>query len=881
MNYTLNNLDILYRRVRPEKILEDFRNYRDTTKARLRYYNVPSDTFNQSAWLNLQEYTFDERRLRLDYTNDMLRTFHNDHRDIFGLLISFSEKVLRTNDNEPTCRMEYINEWNTIYNRLGQDIFVLSSLAYRDICHKQVEPEEYSFSWPSIIRSDDMRLNQIIAKGLAENHFHLKGSTQNFALTWACLMNHPEVIKKLFDKYKIFRTNLDESLILNSEDYMMDWPQRVYYAAMIRALLFRRCLSERGIEEYDGRILLSKFREFDELPMASTVYQVVRYLRYNYGKKFYQYEGGQKCIDYAITSYLYQVDEDSFVRLLGGERNFLYHCFRMQFNGSFSEEESTLLYLYLVIKCNLRAEIVQSNHVPGFQNFLYYQDRKDVLFDDFQEYDAENYRLSIADSIKANNLLKLEARIVPKESARKILAQIKNIDDKAEMAITGRQSSKIEDKILKKHRLCYHTAHFYVAHFVKSRYSKEEFAGKDRETLLVPRNKDVRKVIKQQALALADYIRICNENVGGADIRIKGIDACNVEIGCRPETFATEFRFLRAIGQLHKKKEFVEQLGVTYHVGEDFLGIVDGLRAVDEAIRYLPLRKGDRIGHGLVLGIDPREYYLDKQYEIFTTKQDLLDNIVWLLWKTSELNVKMSSAYREKLSTEARKLFYDIYKSGIMKFIDKSGEEIFDYYLSYCDSMQLRGDHPRLYINGEYKERESDLSFNGYSEYMKNGDELDVVRLNRKAARLYYLYQYDVDVKMRGLQVDSVEINDDIIELVCDLQKAMRRVVAENGLSIECNPTSNVLIGTFHRYENHPMLRFNDHKLSTKNDHRNISISINTDDLGVFDTSLSHEYALMFSAIQKKRHAEGEYDDDCIYEYLDYLRELGIEMSFS
>ena len=78
----------------------------------------------------------------------------------------------------------------------------------------------------------------------------------------------------------------------------------------------------------------------------------------------------------------------------------------------------------------------------------------------------------------------------------------------------------------------------------------------------------------------------------------------------------------------------------------------------------------------------------------------------------------------------------------------------------------------------------------------------------------------------------------------------------------------------------HTRLKFNNFHLEDNGKTVNIQVSINTDDLGIFDTSLRNEYALLFSAICQARHKKGNYNDDAIYQYLNYLRENGIRMSF-
>ena len=59
-------------------------------------------------------------------------------------------------------------------------------------------------------------------------------------------------------------------------------------------------------------------------------------------------------------------------------------------------------------------------------------------------------------------------------------------------------------------------------------------------------------------------------------------------------------------------------------------------------------------------------------------------------------------------------------------------------------------------------------------------------------------------------------------------------------------------------------------------------VSINTDDLGVFDTTLENEYALMACALDNALNAQGEhaYKSSDIYDWIDRIREMGLEQSF-
>lgn len=114
-----------------------------------------------------------------------------------------------------------------------------------------------------------------------------------------------------------------------------------------------------------------------------------------------------------------------------------------------------------------------------------------------------------------------------------------------------------------------------------------------------------------------------------------------------------------------------------------------------------------------------------------------------------------------------------------------------------------------------------------------------------------------------------------------EMQEYMRRnLIAKKSIAIECNPTSNKLIGYFDMYEQHPIVEFNDFILNPSSTKAQIIATINTDDLGVFDTSLSYEYALLFCAIRRKRHREGNYNDEQIYDYLKHIAGNGLGIIF-
>lgn len=866
MHQRREDLEILFHRTMPETILKKIRSgnsLRTSPSAfKVGFAEYTYEAYDHYSLLNLSEYSGTEVGMRKEALDASIT--ENGTGGIFSVLAMYADKVLHYNGDELTCHSEKILNWHSIYWRLGQDIFTTAWLAWLNHLECPDKMKGSKMAWPAILKTDDGRLNSILMKGVAENHFHLHGSTQSFALSWACLMNHPTRIFQLLNKNTQFKLNLNYNVSSGVDDNVMDWETRILYAAMIRALLFECCIGLHS-EENESKELRNAFRKFDYWAHASDVRKHTEMLRYVYGRKFEQIDKREVCLDYANCDGLYRVDENEDNRLLAGERCFLYQCFRRQFRGKASQIESDLFYLYLLIKSNFRSELIQTNKRYGFQNFADYQGRKNQLFGKYDEYWTESFRLSICSGAKENNICSLEARIMPEISSLKMYQVIKDLDNRVKFS-GGKDIS-----------------YFYVTHFAKTPLKNSEFGQK--KLVLQPRNYTTRSRIKKQAKALDRYMHNCDYN----NQRVWGIDACSMEIGCRPETFATEMRYLRARSRdkmeskWYRIKEYAhKEIGITYHVGEDFLDIADGLRATDEAISFLGMEKGDRIGHGLVLGIEPEEYYRIKRYRIYLRKQDYLDNLVWILFRSLELGVEIKENNRANMVDQATKLLYEIFERFICTL--ESGNPLELYYRSW----QLRGDHPELYKMGKFGMSKivSEKSYDNYRvpgglvRYNTRYDKLRPYRENRDITAIYSWYHFDNGVKSRGYQVTEFPVEKWYIDVMKELQHAMRKEIFNKGICIECNPTSNVLIGTFKSYIKHPILNFNKFHLEEDSKHMNIQVSLNTDDLGVFDTSLANEYALMLNAICRSRHEAGNYNDDAVYEYLDYLRMNGINMAF-
>lgn len=587
----------------------------------------------------------------------------------------------------------------------------------------------------------------------------------------------------------------------------------------------------------------------------------------------------EQMADYALTGMKfagYFMSELNYV--LSGERRLIYEMFRRAEikDKSLSPHIYNLFYSYLIIKQKVRSEMVQSNEWVGFDNFSAYQDRKDY-FSAGRNIEKLKAKMAVFSCLEQNVKL-LEIRITPGNTVLEDYHKIRFLEDAIDTEGT------LKDKF------------FYVVHFIK----RPDAARLDEKEYCPCRHEALRKICAKKAIALMDFRRDYPRTAG----RVLGIDAASNEIGCRPEVFAQIFRTLKkdtCFGYAENKYIKLPQLRATYHVGEDFLDLADGLRAIDEAILFLNLDCGDRIGHGLALGISVYDWYKSKEQHISLPKQDYLDNLVWLYFAIIRYKIPNLDNLKNEIEKQFQKYFSEIYGSVVdvdyMNAIldalkkEKGDREtrkpvfVFDIH-AYYNAWMLRGDAPELYKKGYYQR---DKAYTAPMEVNAVNFEYPIdfaVRKKPEPAMLYYSYHYDVKVRREGQKKIDVKVSLDYVKGVELVQKAMQREIAARGIAIESNPSSNYLIGTFKRYEEHPIIKFFNNGL-TKNYEELVACpqiwtSINTDDQGVFDIKLENEYALLARALEKKKNEKGEplYQKSMIYEWLDKLRRMGISQSF-
>lgn len=734
----------------------------------------------------------------------------SDDRNFFYVLEHFVEDKATLHDNCIRVRLGELLRWRHLAYDIGEDVLACSWLAYRFRWTDQVK---WNAEWNMSCEADDPDLQHLYGKGLADLHHHLKASTDVFSLSWICLMNH------ITHRYQAFGKMGTEKLRV-PQLYMV-----CYKAAFVRVELY---------EYLRGNAISATI-----LTEASDDYMLEKKVRALQAKinillleaKQSRYDSP---LDYALPA---MADEKEVpLRLFDGERNLLYGVLRAIYRGCGQREElSALLFFYLYAKTVLRRYLVQTNKNVGFANFSFHESRKDVFLDGHAEYERMLPLLPIIEGKRFHHLTYLETRIAPKADVAKMRETVRQMtDDWKNMQGPSNLSPNL------------------ILHFIKR--------GDDKWQMFHERHHKLRIAIRRQALTmmtLRRQMRVFFE-------KLVGIDAANTELDCRPEVFAHAFRYVRLHADDSFRGEVRSTIHYTYHVGEDFYDIVDGLRAIDEAIRFLQLEKGDRLGHCIALGIDPVAYYSQYERNVVVKKQYLIDNIVWMLSKVKAYSIMVSSGLRKQLEDRYRELVYELYERDVN--IDE-----------YDAAMQLRGDDPHVAFPMRRLEVQGIL--NDWASCALDADEhLNRLRANKDVVRLYQEYHFDQRVRTRGERMECMSVNAEYVECVRAIQECMMDELAKKGIVVECCPSSNLKIGLADRYDQQPIFRFFPVVSTT----RRLAVTINTDDLGIFQTSVDNEYSLLALAAKKAKDQQGHYlhNKHDIMCWLSEIAENGFKYAF-
>ncbi|MFO0547145.1 MAG: hypothetical protein U0271_02090 [Polyangiaceae bacterium] len=322
---------------------------------------------------------------------------------------------------------------------------------------------------------------------------------------------------------------------------------------------------------------------------------------------------------------------------------------------------------------------------------------------------------------------------------------------------------------------------------------------------------------RRQAFAVATALRRNPELL----LLLRGVDVANVELAEPTWVVLPLFGIVRDAARdasallARRRPEWeVPPLRATLHAGEDFRRLVEGLRRIHEPIEFGALGVGDRIGHGVALGEDAAQWAASAK-SVVQPKEERLDDLLW----------ELDRYRRGDLPVEARRL--ELVRAQVLEL----GSEIYRKRVTAEELLEAR--HLRHNLRA--------LERMGYP-FLR-------VREVTGAADLFYRHLSDRAVFERGqapIKVDATEHETAMLQCA---QRWLRREIGRREITIECNPSSNLVIADYLALEDHAAFRMQPLPHMSEPDGGAVLVSVNTDNPITFATSLADEFAHLYFAL--------------------------------
>lgn len=746
-------------------------------------------------------------------------------------------------------------------------------------------------------------------KEYAENHIHL-GGANDVALNFMALLSSPT-------QKKFYKTNnLDQLPRINEFSYINNGNISVgslidiskYCVSVINdfTLNYFEKEEDAGKKIFNRNInhelnTLLKYGKLSMINIDFASFYMIEKLVHN-----------KMNINNKFLSEIIKCKKDGYIT----KQWFLYNILLFDLHEKCTNRDiRKVIKIFFHIMNILRSYMVMSQNI-GLTHF------SEFFGSDVRKQENKRHN-NIASNIISNGTNKLEAKISPgailnddKEFIKYKLAFDKEIIKKESSSIT-----KTQEKFFLNTNYSKRNYHFCV-HFVR----EEDKTKYTNEIYYLPRFSKLRKKLKKEAKDLSGFLYQESHIINKFDfyrefyhdkIRvlqnkkflendyldltklITTIDVAGDENRTPPEVFAPIIKYLRRdIKRLDSFKadyikyqkdghDFVEnyKLRLSVHAGEDFNHIVTGMRKVHETVKFYHMKDKDRLGHALAIGLNPKEW-CELNGDIFVTKQEHLDNLIWLFHQSIEILPYYKKA--QKLRRKYERAIKELYKEIYLLNNDDLSIEIEDMYKAwklreFCPDVMF-GQNDSLIKADEYlKCATIDYTKENKSEY-------------EKAEEIYKKYHTCGSVRKKGEEIIKIEyentnkflykyfITDEDLELIEAVQDRLIQKFCDKEIIIESNPSSNVCIAHINSYDKHPIYRWNpiENKYLKEGKKFNkygirtsrMKVCVNTDDPAIMPTTLRNEFDL----IERTAFGKHSKSKENIEKWSEKIRKLGIEI---
>ena len=750
-------------------------------------------------------------KLLLGTIEDALKFFFNSSSSdsIFIEKNSFSEWQSVITEIPPLLFLSF-----SIYKKLGKpnldsnfDILIYQNNIKKFIGHSLL---------PSI---KDDRLNDVINRNkLDDLHMHLNGTTE-VELLWVNALYKPH---KFSSTIRSAKNNLAVKELYGLEE--LEFNQDALLARLRIAKMLRSALLDcifNGVEIKNNTI-----KEINQLA---------------------EFEG--------FSTSDYSLDLDSFTQVsslksslpLVREALFLILVFS-HLEESDSEMFSHCVYYYLLLKCQFMRLVVQQSHFYGFDQF------QKITVNEIRSYVERDFeaRFFQAQNDEQKDIDRLEGRFAPnpclKTNKDRLSAILQGYTRfKAAQSDKKDVSTKNLLELLKIDNNSQGILNLsLIAHFIKKpddraiKLSNASIGELDSLNLgWCCRHYQLRNELEKTRRALISLRYQFNE----LPKYLKGFDAAANELDAGPEVFAPVFRRLRNSGYHN----------FTYHAGEDYVHLLSGIRAVDEAIRFLKLGNGNRIGHGTALGIDPALWRNRIGSRIVMRQGERLDDMVFAYHILKKVDCSGDKLHKIQsgISSLVSKIYCvnppeDLLNNNIFSFEHITAEDLHEAWkLRHLDPILLFD----LKSKCKHILRDDILAELNYIKEKKASNPRAIKLLERYHGidDVNFIKKYN---QLIEVDVDSCPIEQVFTkEVIRKLQKYILRTISEKQMAIESLPTSNLRISFYKNYSEHHIFNW----LGVGDEEgMEVPVVLGSDDPGIFSTNLRNEYAHLLIELDKR-----------------------------
>lgn len=368
-----------------------------------------------------------------------------------------------------------------------------------------------------------------------------------------------------------------------------------------------------------------------------------------------------------------------------------------------------------------------------------------------------------------------------------------------------------------------------VAHFIK------QLPNVRNDRARRCRDSDLRETLGEQARILQVLVE------GNATVRavLQGVDAASNELHAPPEPFAPSFRLARRAGIPR----------ATFHVGEDFRHLLSGIRAVAEALTFLDLRSGDRIGHATALGIDPEIWRIRTAPRSVMQRMEVLDDAVFAYRALAAMGRFAGELPRlESLIAVHSDTLYGAERSP--ELLHRAWE------LRRLDPLVVRAVERSLQqlgkrTTGEAVAQEARLMAATTIDKPLAAELRLVSEMVGLSGAAYELFsqRHALDPARAGapVEIEAAIVSADAFGA---LQDHVLGLVNDRGVALETLPTSNLRISFYNEMAEHHIFRWLG--LCGPTITNRPTVCVGSDDPGIFATNLKNEYAAIGSVLRLK-----------------------------